>query len=568
MPPVFSRETHVLYARWDSRAGQGRTSPCERRCPAGNPIQTMEKTVAAGRHGEALACLRARNPFPGVTGRVCPHPCEEGCNRARYDEAVSIRALERFAADHGTPPNFRPRPATGKRLAVVGAGPAGLSTAYFAALLGHEVTVFEASPVAGGVPRLAIPDFRLPKTVVDREVGQVLALGVTVLTNTAVGRDVSLSDLLDRFDACVLAVGNSRERRLDIPGIEASQPAVAFLRASNLDRKRLDGRKVVILGGGGVAFDCAFTAKRLGAAEVHLVFPEDREHIRAPREEVIQAVDEGVSLHPGHLAAAVRLADGRAAGVKADAVSSFRFDERGALHVERVPGQGLYLGADRVICASGLMADLDFLDAAPGVGSRVERTARGFVVVDEATRATTLPGLFAAGECASGPSLVAAAVGEGRRAAFAAHAFVSGMDMAAPLDAWFGDDGPLETRAVEAAPEVHEVEFSEIVNIGHHPQAVRRTRQQVAARDAWPAFDELDRGLTAVDAEGEAARCLHCGHCQSCGECVASCPGLILKAGERGPEVAYPDECWHCGCCRLACPGACIAFKFPLHTYL
>ena len=198
MPPVFSRETTRVSVQDASHAGQGRTSPCECRCPAGNPIQKMERAIADGNEALALEYLRARNPFPGVTGRVCPHPCETGCNRNSYDEGVAIRALERHAADYGSAfRRMKPLPSTGKRIAVIGSGPAGLTCAYFSALLGHTVDVFEASPVAGGVPRQAIPDFRLPKAVVDREVGLVLGLGVNILTNTAVGRDISLASLLE-----------------------------------------------------------------------------------------------------------------------------------------------------------------------------------------------------------------------------------------------------------------------------------------------------------------------------------------------------------------------------------
>ena len=214
MPPVFSRETTRVSVQDASHAGQGRTSPCECRCPAGNPIQKMERAIADGNEALALEYLRARNPFPGVTGRVCPHPCETGCNRNSYDEGVAIRALERHAADYGSAfRRMKSLPSTGKRIAVIGSGPAGLTCAYFSALLGHTVDVFEASPVAGGVPRQAIPDFRLPKAVVDREVGLVLGLGVNILTNTAVGRDISLASLLERYDACLIAAGNGKERR-------------------------------------------------------------------------------------------------------------------------------------------------------------------------------------------------------------------------------------------------------------------------------------------------------------------------------------------------------------------
>lgn len=564
MPPVFSRETTRVSVQDASHAGQGRTSPCECRCPAGNPIQKMERAIADGNEALALEYLRARNPFPGVTGRVCPHPCETGCNRNSYDEGVAIRALERHAADYGSAfRRMKPLPSTGKRIAVIGSGPAGLTCAYFSALLGHTVDVFEASPVAGGVPRQAIPDFRLPKAVVDREVGLVLGLGVNILTNTAVGRDISLASLLERYDACLIAAGNGKERRLNIPGIEHALPAVRFLRESNLNRTRLDGKRVAILGGGGVAFDCAFTVKRLGAAETHLVFLEDMGHVRVPAEEIRQAEDEGIRLHPSHLASAVRCGNGTVSGVTADAVSGFRFDERGNLSVDRIPGSVLELEADIVICASGLTAALDFLDAVPGV----ERTPRGFIAAAPETGMTSKPGLYAAGECASGPSLVCAAIGEGRRTALAMHTFLTGTD-AAPLEAWFDDEGLLALHPLAGGTEQHVVAFEEIVNIGYHEKAPRNPTERLAARETWLAFEELDKGLTLEAARAEAARCLHCGHCQSCWQCVASCPGLILKEGEHGPEVAYPDECWHCGCCRLACPGACISFRFPLHTFL
>ena len=564
MPPVFSKETRKVCVRNDGRTGQGRTSPCENRCPLGNPIQKMERAVAEGDPSLALYLLRASNPFPGVTGRVCPHPCEEACNRGQYDEALSIRALERFAADAGAAglKRLSPLPSSGKKIAVIGSGPAGLSCAYFSALLGHEVTVFEAAPVAGGVPRQAIPDFRLPKDVADRELGLILDLGVRVLTNTEVGRDVSLRELMQRYDACLLAVGSRKERMLNIPGIERALPAVSFLREANLSRGSLAGKKVVILGGGGVAFDCAFTARRLGAARTSLICLESRDAMRVPQAEVEQADDESITLHTGHLAASLECGEGMVRAVTADAVSSFSFDETGALHAEFVPGRKLRVEADVVICASGLTADLDLLEGEAGV----ERTPRGCVKTVHC--ATSLPGLFAAGECAAGPSLVSSAIAEGRAAAFDIHAWLNGEEAGRPLDVWVDEEGRLALERPEAKAVPHEVEFGEIVNIVHHAKASRNNTVNLASRDTWLAFEELDRGLAPEAARAEAERCLHCGHCQACGECVASCPGLILKAGDGAPEVAYPDECWHCGCCRLACPGACVSFKFPLHTFL
>lgn len=563
MPPVFSKETQRLYVVNESPAGQHRTSPCEVHCLAGNPIQKLLNAVADNAPEKALYALRAVNPFPGISGRVCPHPCSGSCNRGQHDEALSIRSLERFAADHGAGKvkRLRPLPPTGRKIAVIGSGPAGLSCAYFSALLGHEVCVFEASAVAGGVPRQSIPDFRLPKDIVDREVGMILDLGVVIHTNTEVGRDVALSDIMQRFDACVIAVGNRRERRLNIPGIEQSLPAVEFLRRSNLDRKRLDGRNVVILGGGGVAFDCAFTARRLGAAAVSLVCLEDREHLKVPREEVAQADDEGIRLHTGYLAAGIATEGALPRSVLADPVTAFSFDESGRLQVEKADAPQLHVDADMVICASGLLPDLDFLEKTP-----VEKTPRGCLRAHHG--ATSIPGLFAVGECASGPSLVSAVVRDGRRTAFAINAWLQGENPSLSVDAFIDEDGTLRVHYGVVTTPRHETLYEEIVNTVHHIPAPRHHSVQLTARETWLAFEELDKGLLPEDAVAEAKRCMHCGHCQKCGECVDSCPGLILEMGEASPRVAYPDECWHCGCCRLACPGSCISFNFPIHTFL
>lgn len=296
MPPIYSKEWKKAVVNMRGSIRQNRTSPCEITCPAGNNIQRMHSLLAEGRVDEALLSLHAKNPFPGITGRVCPHPCEGKCNRCGYDEAVAIHSLERYAADNGHAPRLRPLPDSGKRVAVIGAGPAGLTAACFARLLGHEVSVYEGSAVMGGLMRHSIPDFRLPKDVVDRETGAVADLGVRVHTNVQVGRDISLQDLLDSHDACVLAVGLWKERLLDIPGKEHLQPAVSWMKRSTLERRSLEGQEVVILGGGGVAFDCAFTARRLGAASVRMVCLEAEGAMHAPEAEVLQARDEGISI--------------------------------------------------------------------------------------------------------------------------------------------------------------------------------------------------------------------------------------------------------------------------------
>lgn len=562
MPPLYSKEWKKKFVQVHAGPRQGRTSPCEAACPAGNPIQKLHTLIAVGNPDEALAALLARNPFPGVTGRVCPHPCEEKCNRASYDEALAVHCMERFAADHGTPPLLRPLPDTGKSVSIVGSGPAGLTAAYFLRLYGHDVTVYERAPVAGGVPRQGIPDFRLPKDVVDREVGFLLGLGVKIRSNVEVGRDVTLAELMASGDACILATGLWRSRVLDIPGRHLLVPALDWLKQSMLFRERMDGKKVVILGGGGVAFDCAFTAARLKAESVEMVCLEAANAMHAPEEEVRQAREEGIVVHNGYLSAGAEQRNGRLA-LTAHPVTSFSFDEKGALHV--VPdtgGRELELEADVLVCASGLQLDDGVL-----AGMDIARTPRGWVLRDQESYETSVPGLFAAGDAANGPGLVSPAIGDGRSVALAVHRRLAGRD-ASFRDVWIGESGTLEEGAAGAAVTPHVVEFSEIMNVTYHEHAPRRMPDALREHGPELPFAEISGGLTSDQAAAEGARCMHCGHCMECGSCVESCPGHILEIGDDGPFVAWPDQCWHCGCCRIACPTSSIAYRFPLTMLL
>lgn len=553
MPPKYSKELKRLVVSGYQKR-QARSSPCEAHCPAGNRIQAMETLLKDGKPAEAHGMLLSRNPFSGITGRVCTHPCEQQCNRRKYDESVSIRALERFASDTPALVRFSPLPDTGNKVAVIGSGPAGMTCAYFLRLMGHAVTIFEASAVLGGVPRVSIPDFRLPKNVADRECGHILSLGISAHTNVKVGKDVALAPLMEGYDACVAAVGNTAERLLNIPGREKAMPAVSFLGVSNLDRHELAGKKVVILGGGGVAFDCAFTAKRLHAASVSLVFPEAADAIKAPAEEVSQAKEEGIALYSSCLAQSID-----EYGVKAAGISGFSFDEHGALHAQFRQGDELSLSADLVICASGLLPSLDFLNNAP-----VQKSPRGHLCVD-AFHETTLPGLFAAGDIVTGPATVASAIGDGRNAAIGIHCRLSGLTEVPELSFEKTEDGALRLSMGRPAlrQDQHVVLFEEIENPAYHEHAPRQSPPAHAQNRLLP-FEEINPGFSAGQARTEAARCMHCGHCIDCGTCVERCPNYILERDEDGPFVRYPEECWHCACCRIGCPTGSIDIQFPI----
>jgi NADPH-dependent glutamate synthase beta subunit-like oxidoreductase len=557
MPPRFSKpltEKVIFPAHLNT---QPRTSPCETHCPAGNPIQAVHTLLKEHRIEEALAYLHCRNPLPGITGRVCGHPCEEKCNRSQYDEGLAIRSLERFAADHADPSQVikpRRKEPSGKRLAIIGSGPAGMTCAYFSSLLGHEVTVFESAPVLGGIPRLAIPDARIPKDVVDREVGRVLEAGVRALTNTAVGKDLSFDRIRRDFDACLIAVGTWKERRLDIPGAECTLPAVFFLRQVALGTRNLMGERVIIMGGGGVAFDCALTAMRLGAKEVHVVCVEGEARMCASVEDIAQAHSEGVTIHHSHMIAEILHDQGTAAGIACFPISSFSFDERGDLSVVPASGRQATIAGDTVISAVGMMPNLGFLEAAG-----LAYTPKGLLKVDPDTLATSLDGVFAAGDIVSGPATVAQAIGSGRRAAIGIHSYLHGLPRLQRVR--IDGIGQVAAEDASAPPEPHVVAFEEIMNIDYHEKHPRTQPDMRACRP----FEEMDRGLTEEGALCEAARCFHCGHCTSCGCCVEDCAGLILSKSAAGPQVAYFDECWHCGCCRIACPSGAVFYEFPLN---
>jgi NADPH-dependent glutamate synthase beta subunit-like oxidoreductase len=562
MPPRFSRELEEKVITTRGLKIQARTSPCETYCPAGNPIQKVHALIREESIEEALAYLRSRNPFPGITGRVCAHPCENNCNRNHYDEEISIRALERYAADQADltrvkTPNKAER--TGKRLAVIGSGPAGMTCAYFSALFGHEVTVFESSATLGGMPRIGVPDYRLPKHVVDREIGRVLELGIEARTNTSVGKDIAFDEIRRDFDACLIAVGTWKEKRPDIPGAELAKTGVSFLKNVNLGRIKEIGKVVAIVGGGGIAFDCAFTAKRIGASDIHLFSVEDEENMCASQEDVLQARAEGVTVHHSRMVAKIRGDGNKVKGVEFYGISSFEFDESGGLTVQPVSSKRSFLEADTVISAIGVECDFDVL-ADPGF---FEVTPMGTLVVNSETMATSLEGVFGAGDAVLGPSTVAQAIGNGRNAALCIDRYLRGSslrEVAGQISIDADDCIVFDKNIGEMVP--HVVAFEEIMNVDSHE---KKERQKTDRVETASSFEEPERGFGTQEALNEADRCFHCGHCTSCGYCVEDCPGFVLEMTTKGPQVAHFDECWHCGCCRIACPSGAVYYEFPLN---
>jgi len=564
MPPKFSNELvqKVIFPEW--RDDAPRTSPCEINCPAGNPVQKINALIQENRIDAALAYLKSRNPFPGITGRVCAHPCEDVCNRKAHDEGLAIRSLERFAADHVDATSVsQPQRAesSGKKVAIIGSGPAGMTCAYFSALLGHAVTVFESSETLGGIPRTAIPDFWLPKDVIEREIDQIRELGVQAETGTTIGKDIDFNEVLKACNACLIAVGAGKERSLDIPGAEMLVPAVSFLKRVNSGQRDGIGDRVVIVGGGGVAFDCAFTVRRLGASEVHIVCVEGQDCMCAPPQEISKAGAEGIRVHNSKMIASVASKNGKTAGIEYYDISSFEFDEECRLAVQPVSGEKKSLEADFVIAAVGAIPELTFI----GDNSKFEFAPDGTLKVDPQTMATSMDKVFACGDVVSGPSTVAQAIGSGRRAAMAIDRYLKGSRLSELESIVINTEGRLTTLETGAKFEPHVVAYDEILNVEYHEKKARQTTARLSADGSAHSFEETDKGFDKDRAMTEAGRCLHCGHCTACGCCIEDCPGLILAMNSEGPQVVYPDECWHCGCCRIACPSGAVYYDFPLN---
>jgi formate dehydrogenase beta subunit len=568
MPPKFSREVKNTIS-FDRQAPQYQpmTSPCEANCPAGHAIQRTIYLIQNNRFEEALENVRAKNPFPGVCGRACSHPCELPCNRQFYDEGILVRSLERAAFDHAEREKVKRingREKTGKKIAIIGSGPAGMTCAYFSVLFGHDVTVFEALPILGGMPRIGVPDYRLPKEVVDREVGDIVDLGIRAKTSMRVGKDVSFQALREQYNACLIATGAWKEKTLAIPGSELATSGFLFMRRVKSGEKFELGERVVIVGGGGVAFDYAGTALRLGVKEVHIACLEPRDKMVTPEEDVVQGEAEGVILHNAKTFTRIVSDDGRVTGIECMDVRSFAFDEAGKLHVDAIPGSEKILPADTLIFAIGEEPDFGFLEDVDGFTFTKQATLE----VNELSLATPLEGVYAAGDAITGPSSIAEAIGTGRRAAIAMDCYLNGKQMSEISSIYVDDHGYITTEEyahgeVEVNSQ-HVVAYNEILNLEYYGKENQVKMRRLATQETLEGFDEINKGYTREEAIREANRCFHCGHCSMCGNCVELCPLDVLAISSWGPEVAYPNECWHCGSCRINCPCGAVYYEFPL----
>jgi heterodisulfide reductase subunit A-like polyferredoxin len=489
---------------------------CRDACPSHQRAQGYIALIREGRFEDALRVIKEDNPFPGICGRICNHRCEDACNRGKVDEPVNIHALKRFVTDTVyAGPHVPPKPAARKydeRVAVIGAGPCGLTAAQDLCKLGYPVTVIEALPVAGGMLRVGVPEYRLPGWIVDREVQAILDLGVELRLNTVVE---NLDDVFaEGFKAVLIAVGAHEGIRLPIPGNDLDGVLIntQFLRdvrLAELDSQSLvQGKRVLVLGGGNVAIDVARTAVRLGAREVHMACLEGRQTMPSHEWEIQAALDEGIVLHNDQTF--LRILDngqGRVAGVECRQVAHFEFDDQGRLSLETVEGSEHVLPADVVVFSVGQRAGLAFIPADAGVGLTTRRT----IAVNPNTFAATRPGVFAAGDSVSGTAFVIEAVASGHRCAESIHRYLRGE--------------ALEPRPRPQLPVVKltQAEIDERMRRGEIRITPRVPVPERPIHERVRGFAEVATGYTAELAQAEAARCLACGVCSECLSCWYQC---------------------------------------------
>ena len=543
--------------------------PCMQACPVHTQAGRYVSLIAEGRYEEAYRYARVPNPFASICGRVCGHPCEPACRRGQFDMPISIRALKRFVTERHGPESRNsidvfagtPRPVRPEKIAIIGSGPAGMSAAHDLALLGYPVTVFEAAPVPGGMMHLGIPEYRLPRDVLQAQIREILDLGPELRLNMRLGRDFSLEDLRRQgFKAVLLAFGLHRSRDLNLPGheLDGVVKGIDFLLNVNLGYRFSIGKQVVVIGGGNVAIDVARSAMReqqkltagtetsaglpdqltssehdvamkefmdvsrqalrMGAREVHLVCLESRMEMPASEEEIAEGLVEGIKMHPSLGPKQFVGTNGKLTGLEVINCTSV-FDSQHRFSPTFAAGTEAIIPCDTVILAIGQASDTSFLKPTDGI----ETTRQGTLKIDPTTLMTTAPGIFAAGDVAFGPRLIINAVADGKKAAEEIDKFIRGSE-------W------------QPKPQ-----FVQITILDHHQMAEQydeysRLGVPVIPLERRTGIAEVETGFTEEQARREASRCLQCwintifegteangSECILCGGCVDVCPENCLQ---------------------------------------
>jgi NADPH-dependent glutamate synthase beta subunit-like oxidoreductase len=503
--------------------GEGK-APCQAACPAHLYIPGYLALIAKGKNKEALELIRRNMPLPSVCGRVCLHPCETACRRQEVEEAIAIMALKGYVSDTVpyTPPQKIPQTQDHK-VAIIGSGPAGLAAAYDLIRMGYGVTVFESLSVAGGMLAVGVPKHRLPREALQRDIDYLQALGMEIKTNTPVDLCNGLNDLMDQgYEAVLLALGAHRGQKLNIPGadLEGTMVGTSFMKAVNLGQEVRIGKKVLVVGGGNVAMDCARSALRLGAEEVLVACLEgSKDEMVAEKNDIEEAEEEGVRIHTGLSLKQIFEAGGKVAGALCVQVANLKFDRDGRPHFDELPGKEKTLSADMIIFAIGQAPDLSGLPA----DSEIVKSPRGTLTADPEVMMTGRRGVFTAGDCFSGATSIIEAIKSGQQAAFYINRYLQG-----------------DVLKVRPPKVVEEPDIKVEIPAGTAKQP-RQPMPMLPVADRVSNFKEVSLGFDAQAAMAEADRCLNCaGHL-----CKDACPYSAPQfADEEKAKMQKCDLCF------------------------
>lgn len=552
IPISYGSTTIIETGKWSSSKPRtvSMTAPCQESCPIGTDIPLFMHYIEQGRHAEALSTVLTENPFPGVCGRVCFHPCEKSCNRSSFDEPVSIQMLERFVSslDSGAISLQPLAQKTPKQIAIIGSGPAGLSCAYFMALLGHLPTVFEARRAPGGVMRWGIPRFRLPRTVVKKEIGRILELPVNLRTNCRAGKDITFEEL-DRFDAVFLSPGAGINALLSVDGehLPGVWSGGDFLEQVNIGEKVRLGKTTIVIGGGNTAMDVARAAVRLGS-KVTVAYRRTRNAMPAIPDEVREAEEEGVAFQFLLQPVRIRRNRGKKLRITFQRMKLAASGKSRRPRVLPVKGELVTIEADSVIGAVGEIVDVSWVPEK--------------LVDNGLVRNGIDPRIFAGGDAAAQPRTVADAIAAGKRAAISMDLQFQGIrDRDAVCEFGTGRKGSVSMTAyLRFRKEGKRQEPKDVVSETRiHTLYFDRSRRVGARRlpenNRRKTFREVNLAPDAAGALISASRCFSCGQCNACYNCFYFCPeGAIVIHRDQRTRTVDLAHCKGCGTCAKACP--------------
>lgn len=535
---------------------EDKTPPCNQACPSGIDIVRFLMLVEEGKIRDAWLKIKEENPFPGVCGRVCFHPCETHCNRDQYDQPVSINGLERFVADATTQVTSRHLDRYGKRsekIAIIGSGPAGLSCAYHLARLGYDPEVFEALPVPGGILRVGIPEYRLPVGVLNREISDIEALGVKIRTDIRVNKHF-FDKHGEEYQAIFIATGAHKNQRLSISGEEGAGviPGLTFLRDIRMDRKVRPGKRVAVIGGGNTALDAARSSLRLGSRPL-ILYRRSQDEMPAFAGEIEEALEEGIEIE--FLTQPVRIIreNGRVAGLECVRMRLGDMDKSGRKRPIPIEGSNFTIDVDGILMAIGEVPDTSLIQ---DWGSLNLEDVSGW----------ESRGIFFGGDLVSPLRTVAHAIGSGKKAAISIDVFLRKENSSQALEmTQIGETGGVSMRKYldtnYRALSRHVVSFDEL-NTAYFKSMERTERRRVPVSTRIRDFREVNRGLSRRQARYEAERCFNCGTCNECENCYVFCPDIsILKSMRKLEHTINYDYCKGCGICFTECPRHAISME-------